>query len=73
MIETAAVLLAVIERWGDVGIIIVMLLINSGVGFFEEYKADTAIEALKQRLAPIARVLRDGIWADSVLARRSRS
>jgi H+-transporting ATPase len=64
MIETAAVLSAVPERWDDFAIIIVMLLINSGVGFLEEYKADTAIEALKQRLAPVARVLRDGAWQD---------
>jgi H+-transporting ATPase len=64
MIEIAAVLSAVTGRWDDFGVIIVMLLINSGVGFLEEYKADTAIEALKQRLAPVARVLRDGTWQD---------
>lgn len=64
MIEVAAVLSGVTQRWDDLTIIIVMLLINAGVGFFEEYKADTAIEALKQRLAPIARVLRDGAWQD---------
>jgi H+-transporting ATPase len=64
MIEIAAVLSGVTERWDDLAIIIVMLLINAGVGFFEEYKADTAIEALKQRLAPVARVVRDGTWQD---------
>jgi H+-transporting ATPase len=64
MIEIAAVLSGVAHRWDDLGIIVVMLLINAGVGFFEEYKADTAIEALKQRLAPVARVLRDGKWRD---------
>ncbi len=64
MIEAAAILSGVTQRWDDLAIIIVMLLINAGVGFFEEYKADTAIEALKQRLAPVARVLRDGTWQD---------
>jgi H+-transporting ATPase len=64
MIEVAAILSGVTERWDDLAIIVVMLLINAGVGFFEEYKADTAIEALKQRLAPVARVLRDGTWQD---------
>lgn len=64
MIEAAAVLSAVTQRWDDFGIIVVMLLINAGVGFFEEYKADTAIQALRQRLAPVARVLRDGTWQD---------
>ena len=52
------------RRWDDLAIIVVMLLINAGVGFFQEYKADTAIAALKQRLAPVARVLRDGQWQD---------
>jgi len=69
MIEIAALLSGVTQRWDDLAIIVVMLLINAGVGFFEEYKADTAIEALKQRLAPVARVLRDGKWQD-LAARR---
>jgi H+-transporting ATPase len=64
MIEIAALLSGVTRRWDDLAVIIVMLLINAGVGFFEEFKADTAIEALKQRLAPVARVLRDGKWQD---------
>ena len=64
MIEVAAILSGITQRWEDLAIIVVMLLINAGVGFFEEYKADNAIEALKQRLAPVARVLRDGKWQD---------
>ncbi len=64
MIEIAAVLSGVTRRWEDFGIIVAMLLLNAGVGFFEEHKADNAIEALKQRLAFSARVLRDGQWQD---------
>ena len=64
MIEIAAVLSGVSQRWEDFSIIVAMLLLNAGVGFFEEYKADNAIEALKQRLALSARVLRDGQWQD---------
>jgi len=40
-IEAAAVLSGVTQRWEDFIVILVMLLINAGVGFFEEYKADT--------------------------------
>jgi len=62
MIETAAVLSAVVRHWEDFAIIVIMLLINAGVGFWEEFKADTAIVALKKTLALKARVLRGGIW-----------
>ena len=62
MIETAAVLSGVVQHWADFTIIVIMLLLNAGVGFWQEFKADTAIAALKQRLALMARVLRDGRW-----------
>jgi len=62
MIEIAAVLSGAVRHWADFTIIVVMLLLNAGVGFWQEFKADTAIAALKQRLALMARVLRDGRW-----------
>ncbi|MDE2466014.1 MAG: plasma-membrane proton-efflux P-type ATPase, partial [Alphaproteobacteria bacterium] len=64
MIEIAAVLSAAVQHWEDFSVIAAMLLINALVGFFEEKNADDAIEALKQRLAPMARVKRDGTWID---------
>jgi len=64
MIEAAAILSGATQRWDDLAIIVAMLLINAGVGFFQEFKAGNAIDALKQRLAPSARVLRDGKWQD---------
>ena len=64
MIEIAAVLSGVVRHWADFVIIVVMLLLNAGVGFWQEFKADTAIAALKQRLALRARVLRDGAWQE---------
>jgi H+-transporting ATPase len=64
MIEIAAALSAVAHHWEDLAIIGAMLFINAGVGFAEEFKADTAIAALKARLALRARALRDGAWRD---------
>ncbi len=64
MIEIAAILSGAAQRWEDFTVIASLLLINAAVGFWEEFKADNAIEALKQRLAPVARVLRDGEWRD---------
>ena len=62
MIEAAAIMSAAIFRWEDFGIITVLLLINAGVGFWQERKADTVIELLKKRLVAEVRVLRDGEW-----------
>jgi H+-transporting ATPase len=62
MIEVAAILSGAVQRWDDFAIIMAMLMINAGVGFWQEFKADNAIAALKQTLALKARVLRDGTW-----------
>jgi H+-transporting ATPase len=62
MIEAAVIMSAIIHRWEDFSIIFALLLVNAVVGFWQEHKADNAIELLKQKLAPNARVLRDGKW-----------
>jgi H+-transporting ATPase len=62
MIEAALVLTAVTARWTDFGVIFALLLLNGLVGFWEEHQAANAIEALEQRLAKQARVLRDASW-----------
>jgi H+-transporting ATPase len=68
MIEAAALLSALVRHWTDFAIILVLLLTNAGVGFWEEYQAGNAVAALKASLALRARVRRDGEWA-SVPAR----
>src|SRR5271165_3969120 len=64
MIEVAAILSEAVQHWEDLAIILLMLFVNAGVGFWQEYKAGNAIALLKQRLALKARVLRDGTWRD---------
>jgi len=64
MIEIAAVLSGLVQHWADFSIILALLVLNAAVGFWQEFKADTAIAALKQRLALQARVLRDGTWRE---------
>ena len=63
MIEAAAVLSAVVHHWEDFGIIVALLLMNAGVGFWEEFQASNAVAALKKTLALKARVERDGAWS----------
>ncbi len=62
MIEVAVVLSGVVRHWPDFFIILVLLVANAAVGFWEERQAGNAIEALKARLAIKARVKRDGKW-----------
>jgi H+-transporting ATPase len=61
MIEVAAVLSVVVRHWADLIIILVLLLFNAVVGFWEEYQAGNAVEALKKKLALMCRALRDNI------------
>jgi H+-transporting ATPase len=63
MIEIAVILSAVVGHWADLGIILALLMVNAGVGFWEEYQASNTITALKQTLALQARVKRDEAWS----------
>jgi len=62
MIEIAVILSALARHWPDFFIILVLLLSNAVVGFWEEKQAGDAIAALKAKLAIKARVRRDGKW-----------
>jgi hypothetical protein len=64
MIEAAALLAGLIHHWEDFCIILTMLLLNAGVGFWQREKAEHAIALLKDKLALIARVKRDGAWME---------
>jgi H+-transporting ATPase len=59
MIEFALIISLLIRHWPEFSIILLLLLINGLVGFFQEDRADNAIELLKEKLAYKARVLRE--------------
>ena len=68
MLEITAVITFLIGKAIDTYIIVTLLLFNSFIGFFQESKADNAVELLSQKLNVNSRVLRNGKWKQSPAA-----
>lgn len=56
----ALVVTLAIQSWADAIVIGAVLIINSTIGFLQEYKAETAVHSLIEMVSPKARVKRDG-------------
>ena len=62
MIELALLLSFLVGDMVDFWIILLLLLINAVVEFWQEWKAENVIGYLKKQMAVKSRVLRDGRW-----------
>ena len=56
----AAVVTFFLEEYKDTIVIAAILMLNAMVGFFQEYKAEESVMALRKMVVPRARVIRDG-------------
>jgi len=56
----AAILSFAIGHNLDAVVISAIIVINAGIGFFQQYKAEKAIESLKKFLIPHSKVMREG-------------
>lgn len=59
----AAVLKAVVGDWVDFAVILAVAIINAGIGFVQEGKAESALASIRTMLSTHAEVLRDGTWS----------
>ncbi|MGB2579588.1 magnesium-transporting ATPase (P-type) [Elusimicrobium simillimum] len=60
VLMVAAVITALLGHYVDTAVIILVAVVNACIGFFQENKAEKAIESIKSMLSPKAQVIRDG-------------
>ncbi len=56
----AAMIAGFLGEWIDASAIIVIVVLNSMLGFFQEYRAERALAALRKMVTPSSKVIRDG-------------
>lgn len=56
----SSVVTAALQHWVDTGVILAVVFVNAVIGFVQEGRAEQAMEAIRDMLAPRSSALRDG-------------
>ena len=64
ILMVAAAISAAVGEIGDALTILAIIVLNGGLGFIQEWKAERAMEALQHMLSPRCNVIRDGAEAE---------
>ncbi len=62
MLEAAILMQLALGEYVEASAIGLLLVVNAGLGFWQEGRAQATLDALKSRLALTASVRRDGVW-----------
>lgn len=62
LLLVAAAIVLVIGEYVDAAVILIFVLINAVLGFYQEYRSEQSLRALQQYIKPKSRVKRDGGW-----------
>ncbi|WP_157270896.1 cation-transporting P-type ATPase [Azohydromonas aeria] len=57
----AAAITALLGHWVDTGVLMMAVVINAIIGFIQEGKAESALDAIRAMLSPHATVVREGV------------
>lgn len=60
ILVVATIVTALLQEWIDTTAIFLVLMLNAGIGFWQEKRAESAVLALRELSAPTCRVVRDG-------------
>lgn len=61
ILTAAAIIAGALKEWIDASAIIAIVILNALLGFFQEYKAEQSLAALRKMITRSSKVIRDGI------------